>query len=207
LAALQYVAAHAQDGVEAELVGTTRGKRGYRGQIIVRSDSAIWTLEDLRGRTFCWGNRYSTAGHLIPRVFLAAHGIDESRDFIASWELGDDVTVVEEVYSGECDGGATYFDARETVVEDYPDVAEVVSILATTPEIPYVNVSFAAGVPEPVRGSVVDALLRIQSTPMGQDALLWVFGVESLEATDNAQWDPLRDLLQRAEIPIEAFAQ
>jgi phosphonate transport system substrate-binding protein len=59
---------HAVDRSDAECFVTTatNGQSGYYSHIIVRSDSDIQTLEDLRGRTFAFVDPESTSGNVVP---------------------------------------------------------------------------------------------------------------------------------------------
>ncbi len=51
------------------------GKPEYRAAIITRIDSPIKDIKDLKGKTFAFGDKFSTQGHLIPRKMLEEAGI------------------------------------------------------------------------------------------------------------------------------------
>ncbi len=52
----------------------------YRAIFISRSDSDIYSLGDLKGKTFAFVDPSSTSGHLIPRVYFKRWGLDPSKD-------------------------------------------------------------------------------------------------------------------------------
>jgi phosphonate transport system substrate-binding protein len=52
----------------------------YRAIFIARSDSDIYSLGDLKGKTFAFVDPSSTSGHVIPRVYFKRWGLDPSKD-------------------------------------------------------------------------------------------------------------------------------
>ncbi len=53
-----------------------RGAPFFHGMIIVRQDSPIKKLSDLRGKSFAFGDPNSTMSHVVPRAHLKKAGID-----------------------------------------------------------------------------------------------------------------------------------
>ena len=129
------------------LVTERFGATFYNGQINVRADSGITSLEDLKGKVMCWVDPNSTSGYIIPRIMLAANGVDPDADFSQTVEAGSHDNVITQVYNGDCDAGATFADARSNVEENFPDVTEKVIVLATTSDIPNDSVSFTKDFP------------------------------------------------------------
>lgn len=52
------------------------GSISYRSVLIVRSDSGINSLEEMKGKSLAWADPNSTSGYLIPRSELKKAGID-----------------------------------------------------------------------------------------------------------------------------------
>lgn len=202
-----YVLANEQCGVDAALATSRFGSTTYAGQIIVRADSGITSLEDLRGKVMCWVDPASTSGYIIPRIMLAAEGIDPDTDFSQTIEAGSHNNVVTQVYNGDCDAGATFSDARTGIEEEFPDVLEQVVVLATTSDIPNDSVSFVKDFPEDMRTEIVAALLDIAASPEGQEALNTLYNIESLVESNDAFYDQFRADLSLAGINIEDLAK
>lgn len=202
-----YVLANEQCGVDAALATSRFGSTTYAGQIIVRADSGIETLQDLNGKVMCWVDPASTSGYIIPRIMLAAEGIDPDTAFSQTIEAGSHNNVVTQVYNGDCDAGATFSDARTGIEEEFPDVLDVVSVLATTSDIPNDSVSFIKDFPEDMRATIVTALLEIAASPEGQEALNTLYNIEGLVESSDSFYDTFRADLSRAGINIEELAQ
>ncbi len=202
-----YVLANEQCGVDAALATSRFGATTYAGQIIVRADSGIETLADLNGKVMCWVDPASTSGYIIPRIMLAAEGVDPDTAFSQTIEAGSHNNVVTQVYNGDCDAGATFADARTGIEEEFPDVLEQVVVLATTADIPNDSVSFIQEFPEEMRAEVVAALMDIAASPEGQEALNTLYNIEGLVDSSDAFYDTFRADLSRAGMNIEDLAQ
>lgn len=202
-----YVLANEQYNVDVGLVTERFGASTYTGQINVRADSGIETLDDLRGTVMCWVDPNSTSGYIIPRIMLAANGIDPDADFANQIEAGSHPNVIISVYNGDCDAGATFADARSNVEEDFPDVTEQVVVLAETTAIPNDSVAFIEEFPEETRAEIIAALLDIASTEEGAAALEQLYSISGLVEQDDSFYDAFRADLSRAGIDIEELAQ
>ena len=202
-----YVLANEKYGVDVGLVTERYGLSTYTGQINVRADSGITTLDDLKGKVMCWVDPNSTSGYIIPRIMLAANGIDPDADFSQTVEAGSHNNVIIQVYNGDCDAGATYADARSSVEADFPDVKEVVAVLATTTDIPNDSVSFTKDFPAETRDAIVQALLDIAQTEEGKTALENLYSISGLQAANDSFYDEFRADLSKAGMDIEQLAQ
>jgi phosphonate transport system substrate-binding protein len=202
-----YVLASEKYGVDVGLVTERYGTTSYKGQLNVRADSGITTLEDLKGKVMCWVDPNSTSGYIIPRIMLAANGIDPDNDFARTVEAGSHNNAVTAVYNGDCDVGASYDDARDSVEDDLPDVKEKVVVLATTTDIPNDSVSFTKDFPEEMRTQIVDALLAYAATDEGKEALNNLYNIAGLQKAEDSFYDGFRADLSKAGIDIEGLAE
>jgi phosphonate transport system substrate-binding protein len=202
-----YVLANEKYDVEVGLVTVRFGSNSYKGQINVRKDSGIESLDDLKGKVMCWVDPNSTSGYIIPRIMLQANGINPDSDFSQTIEAGSHNNVVTQVYNGDCDAGATYADARGSIEEDVPDVKEMVVVLAETTDIPNDSVSFIKDMPADIREQLIDALVEIAASEDGQAALESLYSIAGLERADDSFYDLFRADLSRAGINIEELAE
>ncbi len=89
------------------------GTTSYHAALIVRRGGPR-TIGDLRGRRAVWVQRDSAAGYLVPRMHLAAQGIDVLRYFSRELFTHSHPAVVDAIVNGEADVGATYCHVEAT---------------------------------------------------------------------------------------------
>jgi phosphonate transport system substrate-binding protein len=206
LATFAYVLAHQRGCADAALVSVRFGSPTYNGQIIVRADSGITELSQLSGKRFCRPDPLSTSGWIIPKLDLLAAGVNPDTD-LQVLDAGSHDAVVTAVYSGECDAGATYVDARTTIQEDHPDVLEVVTVIQTSVDIPNDGVQFTPDLDETIKTQIVDALLTMVETEEGQEALDTAYQWTGLQKIDDSFYDPFRQLLDASGMDIESLQE
>lgn len=202
LATFAYVLAADRGVVEAALVAVRFGTPTYNGQIIVRADSGISSVAELKGKSFGRPDPISTSGWIIPMLTMRAAGINPETDLDEIVDAGSHDSVVAAVYNGDIDAGATYMDARTRIEEDHPDVMEKVVVIEVTADIPNDGVQFSPVVPDDMREKIVAALLEIAQTEEGKDALKTAYQWSGLEKHGDTFYDPFRQVLQASGMSI-----
>ncbi len=207
LATFAYLVASERGVAEVELVGVRYGAPFYTGQLFARADSGIETLTDLAGKTFCAVDPLSTSGWIIPSIELRAAGVDPDTDLAEVVYAGSHDAAVSGVYNGDCDFGASYVDARSGLEEDYPDIMEVLDVFFTTTEIPNDGVQYHPSISEELRSEINAALVNMDATDEGAEALGTAYEWDELVAKSDAFYDPFRQVIDAAGIDIEALME
>ncbi len=195
LATFAYILASDRGCAEAELVSVRFGSPSYNGQIFVRADSGIESLEELDGATFCRPDALSTSGWVIPSIDLKAAGVE-----VTPVDAGSHDASVAGVYNGDCVAGSSYVDARSRIEEEHPDVMEVIKVIHQSVAIPNDGVQYATSLPREMRDKINTALVAIVETEAGQEALNEAYQWTALELHDDTFYDPFRQLLDAAGI-------
>ena len=179
LGASGYAATYLQDpeAVEPVLVKINLdGSFGYHSIGFARKDSGITKIEDLKGKTFGFGDPNSTSGYLIPSIEIPAeyNVTMESGDFFGEVRFtgGHEQTIVA-VAGGDINAGVTWADAqgewedgynsgalRKAVDAGLVDMNDLVEIWRSKP-IPEGPVVLRKSLPEDVKAkmtALVDGL-------------------------------------------------
>ncbi|WP_353571319.1 phosphate/phosphite/phosphonate ABC transporter substrate-binding protein [Candidatus Albibeggiatoa sp. nov. BB20] len=81
------------------------GESKYRGGILVKNNSPIQSLADLKDKTFAFGDPKSTMSHIVPHYMLLKAGVKDS-DLADYSFLGNHESVALSVLLGQYDAGA-----------------------------------------------------------------------------------------------------
>jgi phosphonate transport system substrate-binding protein len=135
-----YVLANHQSGAQAIATILYDGKPEYYAIIVTNPKTGIERIEDLRGRTFAFGDKGSTSGYLIPFYQFQKMGIDPDTYF-SKVVYTKHQAIETQVTRGELDAGADYNRNRNAMIADGLIKAEESKIIWTSAPLP--NDAFA----------------------------------------------------------------
>jgi phosphonate transport system substrate-binding protein len=140
--------------------------------VFITADPVLKTLADLKGRDLSFGSQSSTSGHLMPRHFLLAAGIEPERDLKRVAFSGAHDATIAAVASGKVQAGALNISVWEKFVADKKVDTNRVHVFYTTPPYYDYNWSVHADMPAALRDKLSAAFLALdKSTPEGQQVL------------------------------------
>ena len=213
LAPLAYLVAHDRAGAEALAANVRGGSATSFGQVVVRADSGITSLDGLRGKRFAFADDSSLSGYHLPRALLAAQGLDPASLFAETDFVGGDDRVALAVYNRQVAGGAVGGDgvpgpagspssARTAFQPPPPDLAEQVRVIGRTDPVPNDVVSIRKGVAADVGRQIRDGLLRVAASPAGAAALRELYGIDGLAPVSDADFGSLRAAVRLLDLDL-----
>jgi len=165
------------------------GKPTFHGYIVTRSDSAINSLEDLKGQSFAFGDPKSTMSYVVPHFMLTQAGV-MSDDSDEHTFLGSHINVALAVLSGDYAAGAI----KPAVFRKFEERG--LRVLAVTPEISeHVFVS-RANLTEKTVAALRKAMFAASQSPDGVAALRSIKNsATGLIPVQDADYDSLRTII------------
>jgi phosphonate transport system substrate-binding protein len=140
--------------------------------VFITTDPGIKSLADLKGKTLSFGSQSSTSGHLMPRSFLLAAGLDPDRDFKRVAYSGAHDATVAAVASGKVDAGALNISVWDKLVADKKVDPAKVRVFFTTPTYYDYNWTVHADMPAAQREKLAKAFTDLsKATPEGREIL------------------------------------
>ena len=215
LAPQAYVLAHDRVGAEVLLANVKGGSTTSTGQIVVRADGGITSLDGLRGTRFAVADVGSAAGYHLPRALLLVQGLDPDASFAETLVAGGDDRVALAVYQRRADGGvvvgsrAAEASAPRALADASfgplpPDLVEQLRVVARTDPIPNDVVGVRRGVPPELGRKLRDGLLRVAASPAGATALRELYGIDGLGPVTDAELGPLRTAIDLLDLDLDA---
>jgi phosphonate transport system substrate-binding protein len=176
----------------------------YKGEFIANVNSGIKTIADLKGKTFCFVDPNSTSGYIVPRIVLAANGIDPDKDFKATQNAGSHNNVGIAVYKGDCDAGSTYIDiltdAAANLKATYPDITDKVKPFFVTDRIPNDGVQFIKTLDPAIQSIISDGLIAMAQDPGGNAVLKSLYTIAGFQKIDATFYDDFAAVLKKAGV-------
>ncbi|MDE0034050.1 MAG: putative selenate ABC transporter substrate-binding protein [Deltaproteobacteria bacterium] len=164
----------------------------FKSVFVTRTDSGIKELADLKGKTFAFGSVSSTSGHLMPRHFLKAAGIDPERDFKKFGFSGAHDATAAWVAAGRVDAGALNFLVWKKLVNKKKIDTGKTHVFWTTP--PYVDYVWVArgGVSEEIREKFKQALLKLDYSKPEDKKIMDLQRTKKFISAKDSDWDGIR---------------
>lgn len=185
------VMAEERHNVEIILASIRNGNTSYRAQINVRSDSGINSLDDLKGKTIAFVDPASASGFHFPYVYLLEQGIEPEKDLNYVFSGSHDSGILGVIH-GDFAAAITYEDARNDLIDEFPDVFELVEPLAWSDAIPNDGVAVRAGLPKELVTRIQDTFIAIGESKPGKDLLMELYYVTGFEPANGDQYDVVR---------------
>lgn len=150
-----YIEAHEKYGVEALAIPLQEDKPFYRSAVVVREDSGINRIADLKGRKFAFGDAKSTGSKAMPESMLKAAGIMLD-DLSEHSFVGSHDNVAKAVLNKDAEGGGLML----SVAEDY--AGKGLKIIGISDEIPQFPVCASPDLSKSDKRRVVEALVNLK---------------------------------------------
>lgn len=165
------------------------GQSFFQGNIIVRKDSDIKTIDDLKGKRIAFGDPNSTMSYLVPHDMLHQSGVftenSPAHDFLYSHD-----NVALGVLMGDFDAGAV----KPAVFKKFENRG--LHTVAMTPKISEHLFVTRKNLPKSQINALRSAMLKMNQTSAGQDALRAIKkSVTGLVNANSSDYENLRKII------------
>jgi len=156
----------------------------YYSLIITPANSPIKTLQDLKGKTFAFGDINSTSGSLYPRIMLDRAGLKVPDDFANIIYTGKHDATALAVQNGKVDAGGLEGRILNKLIEDGKIDKNKIRILAKSDPIEGYPWCVQDSMDPQLEAKIVDAFLSIKDAELLK--LLRAKGFARVKAEDYA---------------------
>ncbi|HET8567789.1 MAG TPA: phosphate/phosphite/phosphonate ABC transporter substrate-binding protein [Candidatus Limnocylindria bacterium] len=186
----------------------------YESQILVRADSGINSVADLKGKKFAFVDAVSASGYLFPALLVKNKGGQDPKTFFSSTIFaGGHPQSVLAVYNKQVDGGAMFIDARvrdlqtKQLAAGMPaDILTATKVIDKAGPIPNDGVAVSKSMPKDVVDQIKKALLDYGNTDAGKKNYKDLFAWDGMQEVSASFFDPIREAAKLAGIDVQAEA-
>lgn len=188
-----YVLANHQAGAQAIATILYDGKPEYFAIMVTHPKSGISNIDDLKGKTFAFGDKGSTSGYLIPFHEFQKRSIDPEKYF--SKVLYTRHQAIEtQITKGELDAGADYNRNRNAMIEQGLIKEADSKIIWTSAPLPNDALAVSASlVKDKILVDKLVAALEEVATELKANPALLPTHYTGFVKKDNSFYKPIRD--------------
>lgn len=142
------------------------GSTGYFGVIVVRCDSGLKSIDDLKGKTLAFADPDSTSGYNVPYYNLVQQGYKPEEFFAAIPFSGSHEAGVAGVVNGQFDAAATYINNEKNGIPQRMETKGMIQpgevcIIWTSPEITSGPFTARANLPQGLIDEMKAAVMNV----------------------------------------------
>ncbi|HEY6970494.1 MAG TPA: phosphate/phosphite/phosphonate ABC transporter substrate-binding protein [Candidatus Angelobacter sp.] len=195
LGGLTYIKAHAVYGV-VPLVQRSSDLQ-FHSYFIANANSRIRSLNDLKGKTFAFGDINSTSGHLMPYLEMRQAGVDPNIDLKYRY-TGSHPATAKAVESGAADAGALDESVYNSMVsEGKLDPSKVHVFYTSKPFVDYVWVA-RKDIDQATQEKFVQAFVNLKEGR--NDDILKILRGKNFVRANNQEYTILRLVAQELKM-------
>jgi phosphonate transport system substrate-binding protein len=206
LGSFTYTLAHAKLGVEpiARPV-STEGISTYYGLIFIRKDSDITSMTDLRGKTFAFVDKATTAGHLLPLHFFVENRIRDYKAFFReTYFAGTHEDAIYDVLNKRADIGAAKNTVYFELIKKDNSIANELTIIKKSPEVPSNGLAVRKDLDASLKRRLKEILLNIHNDPNGTEVLKKLNAQKFIETSDQ-DYKAVYDYIKAINLNIKTY--
>lgn len=168
------------------------GKLFCNGADALAGPAGLDSIEKVKGAKVAVLGPGSPAGYIYPILALKNAGLDTDSDIEQIPVTANDASVLA-VYNGDAEVGFSFWDARDIVAKDKPDVGEKVVVFALTDEIPNDGVALTKSLSPELQEEITTALADYSATEEGSAVLTSIYSITKLAPADPSTLSVVAD--------------
>lgn len=167
----------------------------FTGVVLVRRDSGIKKLSDLKGKKVSYPARSALAATMMPQYYFQTHGLNVNRD-IENLYVGSQESSIMSVYLGDVAAGVTWPLPWEAFQREHPDEAQELRLQWET--APMINNGVVArdDIPPQLVARVAELLNTLHQSEEGR-VMLARMPLSRFELADDKRYRVVDDFLHR----------
>ena len=167
----------------------------FRGIFLVRKDSGIKKVSDLKGHAVSFPAPTALAATMMPQYFLYSNGLDVMKDIDIRY-VGSQESSVMNVMLGDTKAGATWPPPWNALVKERPELSKELTVIWETKPLLNNGLVVRNDIDKDILAQVQKLLFNLHTHKQGQ---LWLNKMElsRFESANNSTYEPVINFLEQ----------
>jgi phosphonate transport system substrate-binding protein len=201
-----YALTHVKAGIEPIARPDYRGTSVYRGLIVVREDSSIKNVADMKGKRLALVHQATYAGYLYPLYYFKEHGINNLEAYFSKIIFaGSHDKTIFEILRGEADIATPKDLVYQRLIKENPDLEKKLAVLAVSEPVPSNALCVSKGLNPGLKNKLKDALLNLSNDPEAAPVLESLGGATGFIETRDGDYRHLYDIINALGINLDTY--
>lgn len=201
-----YALAHIKLGVEVlARPEALDGSSTYHGLIIVRKDSGIRHVKNMKGKRMAFVDKATTAGFLYPLAYLMRHGVTDYKTyFTEAYFTGTHEAAIYDVLNKKADVGALKNTIFERLAKADTRIGRELVVLEKSADVPENALAARRDLGASVKRALLDTLLGMSEDREGRTILL-NFGARRFILTTDKEFSPVVQYAREINLDLATY--
>lgn len=188
-----------------KIFGKMGDDENFKGIILVRKDSGIEKVSDLKGKIVSYPAPTALAATMMPQWYLHTHGININNEIKNSY-VGSQESSIMNVYLKKSAAASTWPPPWYAFIKERPEVAQEVMIKWETTSLPNNGFVVRRDVPKDVVAQVAEIIFSLHTHPEGRK-ILSAMQLSRYEEANGTTYDPVKKFMELFEKDIRPIRQ
>ena len=180
------------------------GKMGdddnFRGIILIRKDSGIKEVIDLKGKAVCFPAPTALAATMMPQYYLHENGLDLNRDIEIKY-VGSQESSIMNVFLGNVAAGATWPPPWKALSKERPRLLDELEVKWKTEPLPNNGLVARIDVPQDIVDQVSDILFDLHKNETGA-TILEHMELTQFESASDETYHAVKEFLKKFNLKV-----
>ncbi len=177
-----------------KIFGKMADDYNFRGIILIRRDSGINSITDLKGKIVTYPAPTALAATMMPQYYIQQHGLDVMKD-IDNRYVGSQESSIMNVFLKHSSASATWPLPWIALSKERPEIAEQLIVKWETDSLPNNGLVAKKDIPVDVINKVSSLLFNLHKSKEGK-VILDRMVLSAFEKADNTTYKPVNDFLR-----------
>ena len=172
----------------------------FKGLILVRKDSNIKKLKDLKDKKISFPAPTAVASSMMPQHELAKSGLLPHRDYVPVYSGSQESSILS-VFNKSTSAGATWYPPWNRIIKDKPELFNELEILSESPSLPNNSVMMKKSVSKKIQKEITQILIDLDKSDEGKKILSEI-GISHFEVAKESTYAPAKKFIDKFQKEI-----